>query len=203
MKKNLVLVVMAISVVATWYSCQTKPNQEAAAADTTSASKHSAAFTGSVNEALQAYYVVSESLVAWDSAAVAQQSVELQEKLNGIQLDELGEDSLTYQSAQPTLQATQEQAAAVVAANGLEAKRRAFHSLSQNMYDLLRTVRYDAQTVYLQECPMAFNDTETGNWLSATEKIRNPYLGLHHPRYKGGMLACGETKDSLSFTGVQ
>jgi hypothetical protein len=46
---------------------------------------------------------------------------------------------------------------------------------------------------------MAFNDTETAQWLSKTEDIRNPYLGLHHPKYKSGMLECGEVKDSIDY----
>ena len=50
---------------------------------------------------------------------------------------------------------------------------------------------------------MAFNDNEEGLWLSKTSKIRNPYLGLHHPKYKGGMISCGETKDTLNFQGKQ
>jgi hypothetical protein len=81
----------------------------------------------------------------------------------------------------------------------MEDKRRSFHSLSQNIFDLLRTIRFDAAKVYLQECPMAFNDTEAAIWLSNKTEIRNPYLGLHHPRYQSGMLNCGDVKDSLRF----
>jgi hypothetical protein len=39
-------------------------------------------------------------------------------------------------------------------------------------------------------------------WLSTDaemEKRRNPYLGLHDPKYKSGMLKCGSTKDSVSI----
>jgi hypothetical protein len=64
----------------------------------------------------------------------------------------------------------------------------------------MRTIRYDGGKIYLQECPMAFNETEPGVWLSSTDSIQNPYLGLHHPKYKGGMLECGATKDTLNFT---
>ncbi len=46
---------------------------------------------------------------------------------------------------------------------------------------------------------MAFNDTESGIWMSAQSDIRNPYLGTKHQKYKSGMLHCGETKDSLNF----
>ena len=47
---------------------------------------------------------------------------------------------------------------------------------------------------------MAFNDTEPGLWLSKTEAIRNPYLGLHHPKYGKAMLVCGEVKDEIQFS---
>jgi hypothetical protein len=50
----------------------------------------------------------------------------------------------------------------------------------------------------LQECPMAFNDTETANWISNSSEIINPYLGNNHPKYKAGMLHCGELKDSIT-----
>jgi len=50
---------------------------------------------------------------------------------------------------------------------------------------------------------MAFNDSEAGVWVSKEEAIRNPYLGLHHPYYKSGMVECGETKDVVNFTGVK
>jgi hypothetical protein len=44
---------------------------------------------------------------------------------------------------------------------------------------------------------MAFNDIDSGYWLSKSNSIRNPYMGLHHPRYHSGMLNCGETLDSI------
>ena len=93
--------------------------------------------------------------------------------------------------------------AGVLNGTDITAKRRAFHSLSQNFYDLLRIVRYDEGKIYLQECPMAFNDDETAIWLSKNDEIRNPYLGLHHPKYGKTMLSCGNNKDTLNFTQSQ
>jgi hypothetical protein len=73
--------------------------------------------------------------------------------------------------------------------------------LSQQIFDLLRIVKFDAAKVYYQECPMALNNYETsGFWLSneaADEKRRNPYLGLHDPKYSKAMLKCGSTRDSI------
>jgi hypothetical protein len=73
----------------------------------------------------------------------------------------------------------------------LDAKRKAFQMISDQMYDLVRTVRYDRQVVYHQYCPMAFND-EGAYWLSNNSEIMNPYFG-------NKMLHCGEVRDSLDF----
>ena len=59
----------------------------------------------------------------------------------------------------------------------LEGMRRSFYTLSENLYNLLRTVQYDQQIIYHDKCPMAFNDQEEGYWLSNTKEIINPYLG--------------------------
>ena len=81
----------------------------------------------------------------------------------------------------------------------LEGMRRSFYTLSENLYNLLRTVQYDQQIIYHDKCPMAFNDQEEGYWLSNTKEIINPYLGKKHPRYASGMIGCGSVEDSLDY----
>jgi hypothetical protein len=50
---------------------------------------------------------------------------------------------------------------------------------------------------------MALNNHESSAfWLSAnseTKNRRNPYLGLHDPKYGKAMLTCGTTRDSINF----
>lgn len=204
MKKIILLVGLALLGVAAWYFWETKPkpNNELAKTPLPVKSQHSEAFNKATDTALKAYYSVSEALVNWDSAQVSQQITNLESTLQAIPMADL-KDSVAQHAAAATLQSIKKDADAMQKAAGLEQKRRAFHALSQDMYDLLRTVRYDAATIYLQECPMAFNDEETGNWLSSQPAIRNPYLGLHHPKYKSGMLECGDTKDSIGMATVQ
>lgn len=201
MKKIVLLVVLALAGVASWYFWETKPkpDNEVAALSQPLASKHSLAFNQSADSVLNAYYALSDALVNWDSAKAQIHITQLKDRLANFPLAELKGDAAQPQTAQPLLQQVQQATTAMESAKGLESKRRAFHTLSQKLYDLLRTVRYDAATVYLQECPMAFNDDETGNWLSQAAAIRNPYLGTQHPKYKSGMLECGETKDSIDF----
>jgi Cu(I)/Ag(I) efflux system membrane fusion protein len=46
----------------------------------------------------------------------------------------------------------------IIGEKDLEAKRKEFQMISEAMYDLTRTIRYDQQKIYHQYCPMAFND---------------------------------------------
>ena len=69
--------------------------------------------------------------------------------------------------------------------------------ISEGLYNLVRTVKYDRQKLYHQHCPMAFNDEEEAWWISNSNKIENPYMGKNHPTYHAGMLGCGEVKDSI------
>ncbi|GAA4330725.1 DUF3347 domain-containing protein [Flaviaesturariibacter amylovorans] len=162
-------------------------------------SKHSAAFNASIDKALNDYYTLSESLVKWDSGAVRAQAGTLQASLGAITWDELKKDTAIYMTAVSYKDMFNGDLQTMQSASDLTERRRAFHSLSQNFYDVLRVVRYDAAPIYMQECPMAFNDTEPAVWLANSTRIRNPYLGLHHPEHRNTMLSCGLVKDSLKL----
>jgi hypothetical protein len=88
-------------------------------------------------------------------------------------------------------------AAVIPTSSDLTARRRAFSKLGEHMLAMLNQTGYRASTVYVQQCPMAFNDTETASWLSDASEIVNPYLGKKHPKYSSGMLHCGELLDSI------
>jgi hypothetical protein len=201
MKKMILLIVLALAGVLTWYFWETKPkpDNEVAPLQAVTVSKYSDILNQSINDLLNGYYNLSEAFVTWDSAAIKVKTLELKDKVQKLSLDEIQKDTAIYQTASTYKDAFKNDISGIEATIDITEKRRAFHSLSQNIYDLLRTIQYDASKVFMQECPMAFNDTETGSWLSKTENIRNPYLGLYHPRYKNGMLECGEVKDSLSI----
>ncbi len=201
MKKILLLVVLALVGVAAWYFFETrqKPEVETQQTQALAVSQHSDTFNASVQKMLDNYYALSEAFVNWDSAAVSSHASQLQQSLDNVAFGELKKDSMIYETAISYKEPFNKNIATIAGNNNLEQKRLAFNNLSQGMYDLLRTIRYDNQKVYVQQCPMAFNDTETGTWLSKEEEIRNPYLGKHHPKYKAGMLACGEVKETLDF----
>ncbi len=203
MKKLIMLVVLAlvgVLIVYLW-NRNNKPRVEVPRQQPVAVSKYSAAFNQSVNKVLNSYYALSDAFVNWDSAKVDAKAAELKTAVGALNFEEIKKDTLIYETAASYIQAFDGDLQGITGGKSMTEKRQAFNALSQNLYDLLRTVKYDASKVYLQECPMAFNDTEAGIWLSGQPEIKNPYLGLHHPKYKSGMLECGENKDSLAFGG--
>jgi hypothetical protein len=153
---------------------------------------------------MDAYYNLTEAFVNWDSVKASSLAATLNIKLDSLSLDELKKGGAADASkAETAIANAKKDLSGMAAAKDITTKRHAFNSLSDNLFQFLNTVKYDRQKLYLQECPMAFNEEEPGHWLSSSEAIRNPYLGLHHPRYKGGMIECGETKEVVNYTGTK
>lgn len=195
----LIVIGIALLVVFKFFKTEEPAKPRPPKAEPVAVSKYSAAFNDSVNNALNAYYSLSEAFVNWDSNSIKSKAIDLKDKMGRINYEELKKDEPIYQTAVSYKENFNSELDAIINAKDLAEKRQNFNAYSQNLYDLLRTIRFDGSKVFLQECPMAFNDTESGLWLSNHSDIRNPYLGLYHPKYKGAMLECGETKDSLRF----
>lgn len=165
-------------------------------------SKHSAAFNNSIATAFADYNKLTESFVNWDSTASAAVAKQLIDDLGKLNLDELKKDSSgIYETAASFVDNAKGDAQTIATEKGIRPQREALNSLTDNFYQFLNTVKYDREKLYLQQCPMAFDDSKPGLWLSEKEEIRNPYLGLHHPTYGKGMISCGETKIKMNNTG--
>lgn len=169
-----------------------------------SVSKHGQAFNGGIVAILEDYNQIAENFVIWDSIKAAAAAAELIQGFNQLPLDDLKKDSSAiYETALAFIENAKGDAQTIASEKSIRSQREAFHSLTDNFYQFLNTVKYDHQKLFLQECPMAFDDTKAGLWLSHKEQIRNPYLGMYHPTYGKGMLACGETKTELNNTGTK
>jgi len=202
MRRLLFILLMVGVTVAVWFVVFRKKDgkDEGPKQQPIAQSKYSAGFNHSISKAMDSYYILSEAFVNWDSTKVNAQAASLSQQLDSIQWNELNTDTTGIATtAKSSVDNVKNDIQTLLQQNEMEAKRRNFQSLSNNLYDFLRVVQYDAEKVYLQECPMAFNDDETAQWLSDKPQIRNPYLGLYHPKYGKGMLVCGETKDSLNY----
>jgi len=164
-------------------------------------SKNSDTFNQSFEKLLASYYSLKDALVEYDTVKANHASVELGQYAETLPVTEIRNDSLgvikeTAKSYTGTITGS---AIALAAEQDLVQKKREFQMISDAMYNLVRAVHYDKEKIYYQHCPMAFGDEEA-YWLSNDRQIVNPYLGKQHPKYKGGMVHCGDITDSIDFS---
>lgn len=65
-------------------------------------------------------------------------------------------------------------------------QREHFAALSGNMYEVLKAVKMNSNTLYEQYCPM-----KKAYWISEIRDIKNPYFGNE-------MLTCGKVTETLA-----
>jgi len=207
MKKFLLVVILLIiALIGAWYFGLFKGKEEldGPKPEGLTVSKHSNSFNGSMSNAMNSYYALTESFVNWDTAKINSSLAELKTSVDSIQIQEMEKDTAIYPTVQSQWESIKAEIAGMQADTAIYEKRESLNMLSQQMFDLLRIVKYDAAKVYYQECPMALNNYESSAfWLSKegdNKKRRNPYLGLHDPKYGKAMLVCGATRDSINFT---
>jgi hypothetical protein len=202
MKKLLLLIiVLGLAVVVAYRLSSGKETQPPEKKDAPLAiNKNSGSFNESFSKMMNDYYILKDALVNWDTLAANQAAQELQRSTDRLDLKELRADSSIVGTAQNLASSMSSESAGLIGETGLEQKRRAFNALTDELYNLIRTVRYDGEVIYHIKCPMAFGDSSEGYWLSNKSTILNPYLGRKHPVYKDKMLGCGEIVDSLIFS---
>ena len=202
MKKGLAIIGAAIAVIAVYFLLFYKndekkedvPKQQPLAQ-----SKNSESFNKPFNEMLNGYFDLKNALVEWDTAKASRSANTLASLSQNIPYNELKADTTIIATAKNFSDDIVAEALSIAGENTIEGKRRSFYTLSENLYNLLRTVHYDQQVIYHDKCPMAFNDKEEAYWISNTKQIINPYLGKKHPHYAGGMLGCGSIEDSIDY----
>lgn len=142
---------------------------------------------------LDSYFQLKDQFIKENDTLITKGTEQLIADLNaavGV-LSELKADSSIVSTAKTYTTGIGNELTAVKQEKDIEERRKSFQVLSEQLYDLIRTVKYDRAVVYHQYCPMAFNDAGAF-WLSNSSDIRNPYL----PKK---MLICGEVKDSIDF----
>ncbi len=198
------LVVLLIGVIAWKLIFPKKSTDETPKPQGLAVSKHSVGFNESIARALDDYYALTESFVNWDTASVSSSLAKFKISVDSIRIPEMQKDSQIYETASSTWESIKADIQGMQLDTALAERRADLTMLSDNLFNLLRIVKYDAGKVYYHECPMALNNYESSAfWLSTKgdqKSLRNPYLGLHDPKYGKSMLACGSTRDSINFS---
>lgn len=207
MKKVLIIVlILVIVLVGAWYFgvfSKKRDGDPKVTPTGLTVSEHSSSFNESMNKALSSYYQLTEAFVNWDTTKVNTALADLKIAVDSIRIPEMEKDSAIYETAAITWESVKAEVYGMQLDTSLYQKREGLNMLSENLFNLLRVVKYDIAKVYYQECPMALNNYESSAfWLSAdgeTKNRRNPYLGLYDPKHGRSMLTCGTTRDSINF----
>jgi hypothetical protein len=206
MKKIVILTVVLVVVAGITYkyafSGKGDHNGEIPKQDALSMSKNTLEFNVSFERILSAYLDLKQGITDYDTLQANTAAHRLALASDSLKTEEIKGDSTgAIQNLAKNYAATiKGSAMGLVGEPDLTQKKHEFQLISDALYDLVRTVKYDRQKIYHQHCPMAFNDSEEAWWLSTSNQIENPYLGRKHPKYKGAMIECGDITDSLDFS---
>lgn len=124
-------------------------------------------------QAYDQYIQLKEALVASRQEDVTKAAKQLKQAL-----DEVGQGEKAAAEASK-----------MASAASLDAQRKAFASLTDEMTTLLKNSDVTEGAIYVAYCPMA-NGHEGGYWLSNEKEIRNPYFG-------DKMMKCGSVKETI------
>ena len=200
MKKFIVVLVLAIIAVFAYFTFFKKketvidtPKPEAMVVKT-----HSDTFNASIDSAMADYFKMKDAFVHADGATVKQFASSFVAKLDSIPMEELDKDkSAISATAKASVADIKANVTSLLSQTDITEMRKDFNVVTQMMYPaFFKSINYEGSKLYLQECPMAFDDA-SAVWLSRTFEVVNPYLGDNHPKYKATMINCGDVKDSV------
>ena len=160
-----------------------------------SKSKNSIEFNQSFSKMMDDYFHLKDNFITESLPMIDVYADRLMKSTDSLKLSELKDDAGLIETAKASVTSMIAELKGIKGEKELTGKRKSFNMLTSNLYDLLRTVRYDREIIYHQHCPMAFEEGDANAyWLSRTSDIKNPYI----PK-KSGMLTCGDIPDSLDY----
>lgn len=200
MKAGLILIAVVVLGVTGYFIFKKPSSQHPEVKDQPlSISKNSPAFNTPFNNLLEGYYQLKDALVNWDSTGAATLAANLEDLAAKVPYQDLKADSGIVMTAKSFSTEIMTQAKSIAGNSPIADKRHAFYSLSESLYNLIRTVHYDQSVIYHDKCPMAFGGDHEGYWITNSREISNPYFGNKHPKYHTAMVTCGNIEDSIDF----
>ena len=201
MKRVLILlVVILLAVVIYWLVIKKDRNTtENVKPAPLAVSAQTGVFNAAFANLLNNYFELKDAFVDWDTAKVNKSAGALKGLADNLPVSQMKADTTLIQMADNYAKSISGDAAGIVGETDISEKRKSFNTLSESLYELVRTVRYNGEVIYHQHCPMAFGENQDATWLSNSNKVLNPYLGNKHPKYRSTMVNCGDVTDSLDF----
>lgn len=158
---------------------------------------NSKAFNESFNYLLKAYFNLKDQFIAEKDTGIAQTARLLMLASDSLQLSQLQfqGDSNLINTAKTYTEGISAEIQGLLREKDLSAKRRSFQMISDQLYDLIRTVQYNQIVLFHYYCANSFDD-QGAYWISQISDGKNPYSPkLNTP--------CAEIRDTLSFVIAQ
>jgi Cu(I)/Ag(I) efflux system membrane fusion protein len=145
------------------------------------------AFRQQLGNVVLSYLALKDALVNTNMADARQEADVLIGLLDNVDMLLLQDQAHAYWMQK--LDALSSHGNAITASDDIEVQRRQFSFLTIALVEALSAFGTSGDTLYLQHCPMAFDNTGA-DWLSDQRVIRNPYFG-------DKMLTCGSVKQTF------
>lgn len=145
------------------------------------------AFQQQLAAVFSAYVQLKEAFVSSDATQVGAEATKTTTALGAVDIGLLS--GAAHNDWMAYLAPMQSSLESIQASSDIEAQRKAFSTLSDNLYKSVKAFGLGGAQAYYVFCPMAF-DNEGGYWLSDQQQIRNPYFG-------SSMLTCGQVEETL------
>ena len=158
------------------------------------------AFNRSFSSVLNSYYDLSDGFAESDTSLVTKSAVQLSISIDSIRFDQFKADSSVILTAMNLAQSIQGEIKGLTGEKKTDQKKREFNMITDQLYSLIRTVRYDGAVVFHMRCSNAFSDSSEAYWLSPTNQVVNPYLGKNNQTGTNKMSDDGEVSDSIHFS---
>lgn len=200
MKKILAVVIVIVVIAAIWFLFFKPANKMATSTQslTTTEKVHSPEFNDQISSLINSYMAMKNAFVDADTSEIKTKTAGFIASADSLHLDELKEkDSSIFMAVQQNISDIKANARPILEEKDITEMRHDFSMVSENLYPFLKTIGYEGEKLYWQNCPMAFGEDKPANWLSNSSQINNPYLGKKDPVYKSAMLHCGENMDSI------
>ena len=196
-KRMLIVSVLIICILVVFKFCGNKPEEVKVPEQKPvplNISQNSGTFNESFSKLLQSYFSLKNAFISADTAKVNSAAVEVIQFADSLDISELKGDTsgMISETAKYFAATISGSAKAVAGENKAEDKLREFNMITDALWSLTRTVKYEGQKVYYQFCPTAFDNTG-GYWLSDKIDSENPYM---HGKGKD----CSQVNDSLDYS---
>jgi hypothetical protein len=146
-----------------------------------------ASFQNQLASVFTSYIELKDAFVASDASKVKEEAKGTDEALTKVDMKLL--TGAAHNDWMNYLSPIQSSLKEIQSSTDIEAQRKAFSNLSDNLYKSVKAFGLGGKEAFYEFCPMAFNN-EGAYWLSEQKQIRNPYFG-------DKMLTCGQVKEKL------